>query len=318
MRPLAPSRARLAATATATVAGIAALLLSAAPAVAATPAASVATDTTATAAATALAASATVDACTITSASLVWGFKESFRSYISGSIAKGQWETIDGASYETPVFTWNVATGEIAPDAASGAIAFTGGIHFSGHSGLLDSTVSNPTLVIDSAGHAQVLLDISGVSMENALAGVTTPDVLTQIAFVDVDLAAATTATTDGVLTLAVTDAPTAITQAGYDAFGNYETGSAFDPISIQLTADCPVEAEPAPETPAVDESADVDAAAPEADDAEGPALWPFVAGGIALVVAAAAAVLLTRRRANRADAMQDPSAPEDHPGAAQ
>src|SRR5690606_23738697 len=50
------------------------------------------------------AVSAVLTGCTVTDAELVWGYKESFRSYISGSIAHGEWTVADGAAYETPNF----------------------------------------------------------------------------------------------------------------------------------------------------------------------------------------------------------------------
>ena len=38
--------------------------------------------------------------CDVVSASLEWGFKESFRGYIDGSIANGEWTVAEGAAYE--------------------------------------------------------------------------------------------------------------------------------------------------------------------------------------------------------------------------
>lgn len=64
--------------------------------------------------------------CTVTSATLSWGFKESFRSYISGSIAHGSWEALDGASYAAPVFIWDDGAGEFSADADAATVAFAG------------------------------------------------------------------------------------------------------------------------------------------------------------------------------------------------
>lgn len=245
------------------------------------------------------AASVVSEACTVTAGDLTWGFKESFRSYISGTIAHGQWEPIDGAAYTTPAFSWVMAAGTASPEGAPAEVAFAGGIHFTGHDGLLDTTIANPTLVIDGPAHATLRLDVSGVSMEAALAGESTVDTAAQVPFVDIDLTAMTVDETGGVVTLVATDAPTAITADGFAAFGNYEAGAAFDPISFRVSAECPIVA--AAETPEVEPTV-----AASAESAGADALpWGVLLGvGAALVVAAGVVLAVTRaRRRGRASA---------------
>ena len=82
----------------------------------------------------------------MTDASLTWGFKETFRSYISGTIANGEWTVADGATYETPDFGWADGVGSFDPSTGEGTISFDGSIRFTGHGGVLDTTVSNPQL----------------------------------------------------------------------------------------------------------------------------------------------------------------------------
>ncbi len=65
------------------------------------------------------------EGCPVDDATLTWGFKETFRSYISGSIANGEWTVADGATYETPDFGWSDGTGAYDPDGGEGLIAFT-------------------------------------------------------------------------------------------------------------------------------------------------------------------------------------------------
>ena len=171
----------------------------------------------------AAAATPAADTCTVSAADLTWGFKESFRSYISGSIAHGEWQAIDGAGYATPAFTWQAATGTTSPEGVPAEIAFAGGIRFTGHDGLLDTTVANPTLVIDSGAHAVLRLDVASVPMDAAMAGDTAMQTLTQVPFVDVDLSGATITPRDGGATgaveIAATAAPTAITADGLAAY---------------------------------------------------------------------------------------------------
>jgi len=232
-------------------------------------------------------------ACAVITADAVWGFKESFRSYVSGTIANGRWETTGAASYETPNFAWTGGTGWYDPQTGTGSIAFAGGIRFTGHGGLLDTTVQNPTLVLTGPRTAQVLLDVSGVSMEDALSGGTERDAVTQVPFIDVDLANATTDSSDAGITIAVSAAPTTITTEGFAVFGGYEAGSAFDPIALTVSAACPPAetAPPAPSAPVGAEAAATDAAA----DA-GPGWIPGAVGGLLTVVVAVAGFAFTRR----------------------
>lgn len=247
------------------------------------------------------AATPAADTCTVSGADLTWGFKESFRSYISGSIAHGEWQVIDGAAYATPAFTWSTATGTTSPGGAPAEVAFTGGIHFTGHDGLLDTTVANPTLVIDSAAHAVLRLDVASVPMDAAMAGDTAMRTLTQVPFVDIDLTGATITATDGGVDIAVTDAPTAITADGFAAFGNYAAGTAFDPISIHVVAACAVQTAVA--TPVAGPEPTV-AAALTSDETDAADIrdtsWGVLVGAAAALAVVAAVVIpivVTRRR---------------------
>ncbi len=241
------------------------------------------------------AAAAPATACTVSAADVTWGFKESFRSYVSGSIAKGAWEVQDGASYETPNFSWTGGTGWFDAATQTGEVSFTGGIHFTGHNGLLDTTVQNPTLLLTGPGTAQVLIDISGVSMEDALAGSTEAATLTAVPLVNVDMAAASIEESDKTLTLSAAAAPTSITADGFAAFGNYETGTPFDPIALTVSAECPVaDPQPSPTETVVLEAAEVSQA--ESTGTNWVLLAAIAAAAVA-VFSAAAAVLATRRR---------------------
>src|SRR5690606_10044019 len=92
--------------------------------------------------------------CVVTGGDLTWGVKESFRSYISGTIAHGSWEVSDGATYETPMFGWSNPTGEIDANTGEGSISFTGLIHFTGHDGALNLQMSNPSIAFSGDGTA--------------------------------------------------------------------------------------------------------------------------------------------------------------------
>lgn len=165
--------------------------------------------------------------CPVTDASLTWGFKESFRSYISGSIANGEWTVADGASYATPSFGWSAGEGSYDGTTGEGLVAFLGSIRFTGHGGVLDTTVANPELEFRDADTAVLTFDVSGTTQDGA--AIDKQDV----EFVTIDLSGAL-ADADGTITVA--DAPTTLTAAGAAAFGTYPEGEAFDPLTFAFS----------------------------------------------------------------------------------
>ncbi|QOC24702.1 HtaA domain-containing protein [Microbacterium hominis] len=237
--------------------------------------------------------------CTVRDASLDWGFKESFRSYISGSIAHGEWTVADGAAYSTPVFQWRGGTGTADIAGATGQVDFTGTVTFTGHDGLLHTTVGNPRIRLIDSTRAQLLLDVSGLTMDDALAG-RTENVVTAVAvpFADIDLTQGDVSRTADTIT--VTGAATTITAEGSAAFPNYPAGTAFDPIDFSVAVtDCAAQ---------VLTDGDVPQATQPTADAGTPALpvwaWLLIAG-IALLCAAAGSVgtvLVMRRRGKAGD----------------
>lgn len=272
------------------VAVLAALALPSAPAVAAP----------ATAAPAAAAPAAADGSCTVTAASLTWGFKESFRSYISGSIAKGAWEPVDGVTYATPEFTWPTGTGEWDAATGAGRVEFAGGVRFTGHDGLLDTTIARPVLEATGPGAARLYLDVTGVTMEQAMAGESAAaQTQADIPFADVDLTAATATTEGDTVTLTAAGAATTVTEEGFAAFGNYPAGTAFDPLTVTITAQC-TPAETAAAEPDPEPSPTAEAVVAVTTSAEAPSVLPWVLGGsgVVVVAGAVAALLLWRRRA--------------------
>lgn len=248
--------------------------------------------------ATAAPTAAPADACEVTGGSLTWGIKESWRAYISGSIAKGAWEPLDGATYATPEFSWPATAGDIDPATGTGTIAFEGAVAFTGHNGLLQTTLANPTVVIDDAG-ARLLVDLSTVPMDSAMAGEQVdPTVITQVPLVTLDVTASALVTDAASVTGSAV--PTVVTAEGFDAFGTYQTGTPFDPVSFAATYTC---AEPEPEQtpePEVTTAAPEVTAVPVAESTDAGVPWWGIGGGIALVVAVALGVWGLRRRGRR------------------
>lgn len=236
-----------------------------------------------------LARAAAAGACVVDNASLRWGFKESFRTYIEG-IAGGGWE-LDGVAYEYPDFVWSNGSGSLDTSAApTGVIDFGGAIRFTGHGGALDTTLSAAR--IEFAGDVgYVVFDITGTTQSGeaiAMTGVRFAEFTLPTDAVQTDAMGPNAITLDAV--------PVTLTSAGSSAFGSYPEGEQLDPLTLQvpLAAECGVAAE----VTATD--GDEPLAAPETDAAaaaESLPVWPWVAGGVGLALLLAIAVTVTVRR---------------------
>ncbi|WP_420311929.1 HtaA domain-containing protein [Streptomyces sp. YS-B37] len=164
---------------------------------------------------------------------LTWGVKESFRSYVVGSVAKGKITTSGGATQAAGngVFTFTGATGGYDTDADTLTAAFDGAVNFKGHEDNgtygLDLTFTDLKATLDG-GTGTLTADVTSL-------GEKSEDVVLA------DLKAASTDVTakDDVITL--DDVTTTLTAAGAKAFGGfYQTGAELDPLnlSVALTAD--------------------------------------------------------------------------------
>lgn len=208
---------------------------------------------------------AAADACIADSGDLTWGFKESFRSYISGTIANGEWTVSDGASYTTPDFSWTAGSGTFDGSTATGQLDFAGAITFTGHGGILNTTVANPSIRFVDADSAVLIVDVSGTTQQGDAVDAQ------NVEFVTLDLASSTVSSANGVLTFA--QAPTTLTADGAAAFGTYEAGEAFDPVTVSLTV------------------------APGCEFREPDFTWVWVAAAAVLALAAAVVIVVRRRR---------------------
>lgn len=239
--------------------------------------------------------SAASSQCQVTGGTLTWGVKEAFRSYISGSIAKGEWVASDGATYQTPRFTFTGATGSIDANTGEGLVSFTGTVVFTGHAGVLNLQFANPSVRLRGDGAADLLLDAKSNDAEGELV---------------VDAAQVPTARIDGIGAIAPASgavafdaAPTVLTADGVKSFaGFYATGEALDPISLSVTlgpcvATAPVVVPGEPTEPAKpgDEIMTIQAN-PDAGS-QVPWLPIGIAAGALVVIGVAIGLLLSGRR---------------------
>lgn len=170
--------------------------------------------------------------CTVQTAELKWGVKTSFRNYISGSIANGEWTTENGASYETPAFIWQNGAGTFGADLDEGSVAFTGDIHFTGHGGVMKLDLKDPELVFTGADSAQLVIGVGSTDTGGAELS------YERVIMAKVDL----TGRSAEAKSLSLEDAPVALTSDGAKAlnggYGDYVAGQEMDPLQLALGVD--------------------------------------------------------------------------------
>ena len=159
----------------------------------------------------------------VASADLGWGVRDSFRNYIRGGIANGSWD-LNGTTYSNNAFQWAKGTGSFKD--GKGSISFTGSVHFTGHHGILDTTISNPRLEIN--GKTAVLYatmvgnDMDGKSHNYG-----------EVALLNVNVSGLQVSGDK----ISISGAGTTITAEGAKAFaGFYEAGKDMAPLSFSAS----------------------------------------------------------------------------------
>ena len=157
---------------------------------------------------------------TIKSANLGWGVRDSFRNYVRGGIANGSWE-LNGTSYSSDAFNWSNGTGTFK--GGKGSISFSGSVRFTGHHGILDTTIANPRLEINgNSGTLYATMNSNDPSGKATNYG--------EVALLKVDLSGLQSSS-DAV---SVNGAATTLTAEGAKAFaGFYDAGKDMAPLSF-------------------------------------------------------------------------------------
>lgn len=244
--------------------------------------------------------------CEVTTGTLTWGVKESFRSYISGSIANGEWTVSDDMRYETPSFIWDQVEGSISPELDAGEIGFTGAVHFTGHDGAMSLDLANPKIEFAADDTAYLLLDIGSTDT-------TSSDAETAQSGVRAAKLDLSTSVTAGGESLAIDGAVPRLTAEGATAlngaYGSYVAGEELDPISLEATvAGCELgeQAAVAPEEPEQTPLAPETPVAPEAEAPQIPWL-PIGIGAVALLVIGITGGMLLGGRGKKNAAKPEP-----------
>ncbi|WP_199035599.1 HtaA domain-containing protein [Glycomyces salinus] len=209
-----------------------------------------------------------------------WGIKESFRSYVTGPIADGEIDTADGASENgNGTFRFTGAEGTFDSDTGELDAAFDGTVHFTGHDGELDLSVSD------------VALRGTGDDLSLYVGGTE----LAELAEVELDAV-------DG--GLSVSGAAATLTEDGADFFAAevngqetrfYEAGEELDPVSFALAFDEDVDLDDL--DPAGTDDGNGGVGVPKLPTTGAELTWVLAAAG-ALVAGGAAVMVLARRRA--------------------
>ncbi|OKL46752.1 hypothetical protein BSR28_04710 [Boudabousia liubingyangii] len=157
---------------------------------------------------------------------LNWGLRASFRKYLTG-LAKGKWELADGATYNGKDFVFPTTGGTYNVEKHAGQITYRGSVHFTGHGGILDVRLANPTLRFKGTDAM-----LSAEVASNSLEGKNTN-------YGRVDLAAVKLAKPEnGKNGLTLTGATVTLTEDGAKAFaGFYQTGEGLDPLTATTQA---------------------------------------------------------------------------------
>lgn len=221
---------------------------------------------------------------TIQSANLGWGVRDSFRNYVRGGIANGSWE-LNGTSYSSDAFNWSNGTGTFK--GGKGSISFSGSVRFTGHHGILDTTIANPRLEINgNSGTLYATMNSNDSSGKATNYG--------EVALLKVDLSGLQSSAE----AVSVNGAATTLTAEGAKAFaGFYEAGKDMAPLSFSAAINgAKTTTKTVTETVYEGEGCDPVTGKPLASTGASGVEGTLVAGFIA-VAAGAGTVVYTRRR---------------------
>ncbi|MDZ4234176.1 MAG: HtaA domain-containing protein [Dietzia sp.] len=187
----------------------------------------------------------------VTGGSVQWGVKQSFRSYLQGPIAKGGWTLSQDVGFlGTPGgadgrFVWPVVADDSSVAGAAAATASgTGSIQMTGHDGILDTTLSNPTVTI-SGTQGSLKMDYLAKKAESFTPGAAYTWVQGE-QVVAVNFTLPTAPNFHGAGTVTAVSGGTSLEDTFNEALGDvYPAGSAMDPVTLVLDIDRTCEVDP-------------------------------------------------------------------------
>lgn len=230
----------------------------------------------------------------IEDAAVDWGVRRTFREYVTGSIAKGEWRLSAGAQDGGALFRFPRGEGTYDEKKQTLAADFAGAVRFTGEHGL-DLTLSEVAVdVRDGKGTLSADVDSKGgrgTTLKNA-------------PLITFPAAEGELKPKDGLVSLA--EVPSKLTAEGAEAFGGmYKAGSAMDPLSLAVALDGGAKL---PALPDLGSSAKPDAGPEHAErpktenaarssDSSSNAVPIGVGAGVAVLLAAAVAFGVVRKK---------------------
>ncbi|MFI1012527.1 HtaA domain-containing protein [Streptomyces sp. NPDC020965] len=225
-------------------------------------------------------------------AAVDWGVRRTFREYVTGSIAQGQWTLSGGAQDGGALFRFPQGKGTYDAKTQTLNASFAGSVRFTGEH--LDLTLGRVTTRV-AAGLGTLSADVTAAGR--------TEKAVPLVTFVAKDFTPK-----NGLA--ALTEAPATLTAGGAKAFGSmYKAGTVMDPVSLAVAVDKAAQlpalpdlgsdVKPAP-SPAQSEpkAESASAVAPAADSSDSTVpTWVYVAAGAGVLAAAAAVALFVVRR---------------------
>src|SRR5690625_4960655 len=155
------------------------------------------------------------------SAQLSWGVKSSFVSYVEGGIAQGKISPSSGASRTGSGFSWGSGTGTLDSN-GQGELSFPGAVQFTGHDGLMDTTIASLKVKITGPNSGDLIANVSSQDMEgDPLPGGTVT--FAKLKFSSLSKTGGTASVT--------------LTAAGAESFaGFYSSGQAMDDLTVSFS----------------------------------------------------------------------------------
>ncbi|NNN36011.1 HtaA domain-containing protein [Streptomyces sp. S3(2020)] len=231
-----------------------------------------------------------------------WGVRRTFREYVVGDIAKGEWTLSAGAQDGGALFRFPAGDGTYRGGDLEAS--FEGAVRFTGAHGL-DLRLSAVRTTVEND---------KGTLYADVVSADFTGKKVPLVTFTAKDLKAK-----DGLVQ--VTEAPATLTAKGAKAFaGMYRAGTEMDPVSlaVALTDDAELPALPdlgstptpsgTPDDPDPAASAEPVAADSSGSSGDGFPVLPIGLAAGALLLAAAVFAVIRRRRARPAEATATPS----------
>ncbi|MFI7315414.1 HtaA domain-containing protein [Streptomyces venezuelae] len=244
----------------------------------------------------------------IENAAVDWGVRRTFREYVTGPIAKGEWKLSAGAQDGGALFRFPKGEGTYDEKKHTLAADFAGSVRFTGAHGL-DLTLAGITVEVqDGKGTLSADVDSKGDR------GTTLKDApLITFPATEKELKPE-----NGLV--ALTEVPSKLTTEGAKAFGGmYKAGSAMDPVSLAVALDTEAKLPALPDLgssarpePAAEKQArpktEKTAASAESSGSSSNAVPIAVGAGVAVLLAAAVTFGVVRKRRAATDTSASPS----------